>query len=48
VCPGLHVADASVWINVVKAVAAFNITKARDASGKEIPVDAKITDGVIT
>jgi len=48
VCPGLHLADASVWINVVKAAAAFDITKALDAQGRPIPVFAESTDGVIT
>ncbi|KAJ7160375.1 cytochrome P450 [Mycena filopes] len=48
VCPGNHLADVSVWINVVKAVAGLTITRAIDADGKEIDPVADTTDGIIT
>nr|GAT50887.1 cytochrome P450 [Mycena chlorophos] len=35
-CPGRHMAQASVWIIVASVLATFNITKARDESEKEI------------
>ncbi|KAJ7726441.1 cytochrome P450 [Mycena maculata] len=48
VCPGTHLADVSVWINVAKAAAGLNITRALDASGNEIDPVAETTDGIIT
>ncbi|KAJ7644946.1 cytochrome P450 [Roridomyces roridus] len=48
VCPGAHLADSSVWINVAKAVAGLDITRALGADGKEIDPVADTTDGIIT
>ncbi|KAF8173223.1 cytochrome P450 [Mycena galopus ATCC 62051] len=48
VCPGTHLADVSVWINVAKAVAGLTVTRAVDANGKEIELVADTTDGIIT
>ncbi|TFY72458.1 hypothetical protein EVG20_g545 [Dentipellis fragilis] len=36
ICPGLNLADASIYISIAMTLAAFDITKARDASGNEI------------
>ncbi|KAJ7133346.1 cytochrome P450 [Mycena epipterygia] len=47
VCPGSHLADVSVWINVAKAVAGLAITRARDENGQEIDPVADTTDGII-
>ncbi|KAJ7102588.1 cytochrome P450 [Mycena belliarum] len=46
-CPGEHLADVSVWINVAKAVAGLRITRAIDENGKEIDPVADTTDGII-
>ncbi|KAF7332878.1 Cytochrome P450 [Mycena venus] len=48
ICPGAHLADVSVWINVAKAVAGLTITRALDSSGNEIDPVAETTDGVIS
>ncbi|KAF5382347.1 hypothetical protein D9757_012726 [Collybiopsis confluens] len=47
ICPGLHLADVSVWINIVKAVAAVQVEPALDANGvPKLPVP-ETTDGII-
>ncbi|KAJ6530989.1 cytochrome P450 [Mycena vulgaris] len=48
VCPGTHLADVTVWINVAKAVAGLAISRALDAEGNEIDPVADTTDGIIT
>ncbi|KIY44122.1 cytochrome P450 [Fistulina hepatica ATCC 64428] len=47
ICPGNHLADVSVWINVAKAIAALHVSKAVDENGKIIEPVADTTDGVI-
>jgi len=47
ICPGNHLADVSVWINIAKAVAALDITKAVDEKGEALEPIAETTDGVI-
>ncbi|KAJ6517274.1 cytochrome P450 [Mycena vitilis] len=47
ICPGMHLADVSVWINVAKAVAGLTVTRAIDAAGNEIDPVADVTDGII-
>ncbi|KAJ7723816.1 cytochrome P450 [Mycena metata] len=47
VCPGTHLADVSVWINVVKAVAGLTVARALDEDGNEIDPIADTTDGII-
>jgi cytochrome P450 len=39
VCPGVHVAENSIFINVARTLWGFNIEHARDADGNIIPVD---------
>lgn len=39
VCPGQHVANNSVYINVAMLMWAFEIGKKKDANGKEIDID---------
>ncbi|KAJ7288668.1 cytochrome P450 [Mycena rebaudengoi] len=48
ICPGAHLAEVSVWINVAKAVAGLTITRALDAEGHEIDPVADTTDGIIS
>ncbi|KAJ6540312.1 cytochrome P450 [Mycena capillaripes] len=47
VCPGTHLADVSVWINVAKAVAGLKITRSVGTDGKEIDPVADTTDGTL-
>lgn len=48
ICPGRELADASVYLSIAMSLAAFNIRKARDASGKEIDPEVKFTPGIIS
>ncbi|KAI0029080.1 cytochrome P450 [Vararia minispora EC-137] len=40
-CPGRHFADATLWLYMTSILVFFEISKATDANGKEIPVDGK-------
>lgn len=46
-CSGNHLADATVWINVVKAVSCLTVSAALDENGKPIDPVADTSDGVI-
>ncbi|KAF3074181.1 cytochrome P450 [Trichoderma afarasin] len=48
VCPGRYLATESIYITVVRLLAAFTITKGVDANGKEIDVECKQTPGLIS
>ncbi|KAK6977026.1 cytochrome P450, partial [Favolaschia claudopus] len=47
-CPGMHLADVSIWICVAKAVAGLTISRALDASGAPIDPIVDITDGIVS
>jgi hypothetical protein len=40
ICPGLHFADASMFVTVACVLATFNIEKALDENGREIVPEA--------
>ncbi|RYP77978.1 hypothetical protein DL771_000837 [Monosporascus sp. 5C6A] len=46
-CSGRFFADASVYITVVQLLAAFNVRKAKDAKGNEIPVTLEAIPGMV-
>ncbi|KAH0833340.1 cytochrome P450 [Lanmaoa asiatica] len=46
ICPGRFASEAFVWTAVVSILAAFRITKAKDADGKEIDVKKQFTTGL--
>jgi hypothetical protein len=46
ICPGRHLAEASVWIVVVTLLATMNINKAIGPDGKEITPDVVLTSGL--
>ncbi|KAF7357530.1 Cytochrome P450 [Mycena sanguinolenta] len=48
ICPGRHHADATIWATIVSVLSTFNITKAKDATGKEINIDPKYSDGLVS
>ncbi|KAJ6466213.1 cytochrome P450 [Mycena sanguinolenta] len=48
ICPGRYHADATIWATIVSVLSTFNITKAKDATGKEIDIDPKYSDGLIS
>jgi Cytochrome P450 len=39
ICPGMHVAERSMFINIARTLWGFNINFKRDSDGKIIPVD---------
>src|SRR5271170_3919332 len=39
ICPGMHVAERSVFLNLASLLWGFNIEYARDENGEIIPVD---------
>jgi cytochrome P450 len=43
ICPGRHIVDATLFIVASSVVSAFNVTKAKDESDNEIPVNAEMT-----
>ncbi|KAK7035675.1 cytochrome P450 [Favolaschia claudopus] len=47
VCPGMHLADISIWICVVKAVAGLTISRALDENGVPLDLIADVTDGIV-
>ncbi|KAG2351500.1 hypothetical protein BDR07DRAFT_1318991, partial [Suillus spraguei] len=46
-CPGLHFADASIWISVVMSLAVFKISKVIE-NGVEITPEINLTTGTIS
>ncbi|KAK6507201.1 hypothetical protein TWF481_005651 [Arthrobotrys musiformis] len=47
ICPGRFFADAGIFINIAKSLAAFNFSKAVDENGKEVDVAVKGKPGVV-
>lgn len=48
VCSGKLLADSSVWLTIVKSLAAFTIEKALDANGKVIEPDLRGAPGLVS
>ncbi|EHY61263.1 hypothetical protein HRR90_009033 [Exophiala dermatitidis] len=48
VCPGVHVAEKSLYLNIARVVWAFNISKKLDKDGKEIEPNAAMVPGWMT
>ncbi|KNG47597.1 hydrolase protein [Stemphylium lycopersici] len=44
-CPGVHVAERSLFINVARVLWGFNLRKKKDKDGKEVHVTAKMAPG---
>jgi cytochrome P450 len=40
ICPGRHFVDAAIFTVTSSVLSVFNVTKATDKNGKEIPVEA--------
>ena len=43
ICPGRHFVDATVFIFASSVLSVFNVTKAKDEKGHEIPIKATVT-----
>ena len=44
ICPGRHLVDSTVFIVTSSVLSAFNVTKAKDDNGKEIPVKIGVSN----
>ncbi|KAI0310500.1 cytochrome P450 [Amylostereum chailletii] len=47
ICVGMHLARSTVWLAIAYTLATFNIDKAKDERGDEIPVEVNYSDGVV-
>jgi hypothetical protein len=47
-CPGRHLADASLFAMVSTLLATVNIVRAKDADGKEIIPEVDVTSGILS
>ena len=43
ICPGRHLVYATIFIFTSSVLSTFNVTKAKDENGHEIPVKASVT-----
>ena len=48
VCPGVHVAERSLYINIVRTLWGFNITKPVGKDGKPIDPDTSMVRGFLS
>ncbi|KDN35251.1 hypothetical protein RSAG8_11736, partial [Rhizoctonia solani AG-8 WAC10335] len=48
ICPGMHVAQQSMWLSISNILANFIITKAQDENGVEIVPEENYTNDIIT
>jgi|SRR5271156_3006224 len=46
ICPGMHVAEKSMYINIARTLWGFDIDFKRDENGEKIPVDFTLTTGL--
>ncbi|KAF8903096.1 cytochrome P450 [Gymnopilus junonius] len=46
ICPGRHMATATLWLAMVSVLATFDIRKKTDENGKEIPIDRDYADAL--
>lgn len=43
ICPGMHVAERSLFLNIARLMWGFDVRHAKDANGVDIPVDSTFT-----
>ncbi|CAL1709588.1 unnamed protein product [Somion occarium] len=48
ICPGRYLAEASLWIVATHLLTTFNVTRARDAQGREIVPPVEFTSALTT
>lgn len=48
ICPGRLLAESSVWLTVAKSLAAFDIRRGLDSSGREIEPTIDFQPGIIS
>ncbi|KAF8600720.1 cytochrome P450 [Ceratobasidium sp. AG-I] len=47
-CPGMHIAQQSMWISISNTLASFSIKKSGDEKGMEITPEERYTNGIIS
>jgi cytochrome P450 len=48
ICPGRHIADASLFTMVATLLATVDVVRAKDAQGNEIVPDVDVTSGILS
>ncbi|KAJ8093033.1 hypothetical protein AAF712_002388 [Marasmius tenuissimus] len=48
ICPGRHMASATLWMAMTSVLSSFEIGEGKDLSGNEIDIDAVFSDGIIS
>jgi hypothetical protein len=48
VCPGVHVAERSLFINIVRTLWGFNIEKSRDKAGNVVEPETEMAPGFLS
>ncbi|KAJ8112006.1 hypothetical protein ONZ43_g5491 [Nemania bipapillata] len=48
ICPGRHLATASIWLTVARSLAVFKISKGLDENGREIEPELGFSPGIIS
>jgi len=46
ICPGRHFVDATLFVVTASVLSVFNVTRAKDKNGNEIPVAASAPESV--
>lgn len=46
ICPGRHLAEASIWSAIVCMLAVFNFSRAKDETGREIEIEPRWQGGI--
>jgi len=48
ICPGRHLADASVWLTMANMLATLDIRQSHDETGEEITPSVRFTSGAVS
>ncbi|OAX32519.1 hypothetical protein K503DRAFT_600754 [Rhizopogon vinicolor AM-OR11-026] len=48
ICPGMHLADVSLFLNIAGILATFDISKALDEHGKDVEPLVEYTNSVVS
>ena len=47
ICPGMFFGESSIWLVIVNVLASFDISKAKDAAGKDITPKVEFCSGFV-
>lgn len=47
ICPGRHVADATLWLIIVSVLSTFDFAHAKDAAGQDIEIVVDYSDTLV-